>query len=281
MTAKWCGALAICGVLWLSTPALAQTPVPGRTAPPSSDRLEAGELRIGWSQMGRLFRGMAAVPMYALVGCGILAVAFAAERLVVLTARRVAPPAFTKRVLQHLRDETLSADLTRELLAACRRDASPAAKLLGVVIENHGRSALEIRTAVSDVADIELFDLRKHVRAIAGLAGLAPLLGLFGTVIGMIEAFQALSLHAGPGKTEFLAAGIGLALMATAGGLGVAIFASACYYFMLGRVDRRVHELDLLTNQAVVLVASDTVKEVPRKVRAAATPEPARVKQTG
>ena len=64
-------------------------------------------------------------------------------------------------------------------------------------------------------------------RALNGIATLGPLLGLFGTVIGMIRALHALSAHAGPGKTELLAQGIALALMATASGLAVAIVSAA------------------------------------------------------
>ena len=123
---------------------------------------------------------------------------------------------------------------------------------------------------MTDLAEGELFHLRKHIRAIGGLAAIAPLLGLFGTVIGMIEAFQALSGQSGAGKTETLAAGISLALIATASGLGVAIIASVIYYFMQGRADKRIHELELLTNQAIALVASDgpVIKEAPKKSRA-------------
>lgn len=261
-------------LLLASSGAMAQAPTVEVEMAPSSG-VEAGELRIGAKEIGRLFRGLPGIPMWALVGCGILTVMFAVERLVVSQSRRVAPPAFTKRILAHLRDETLTADLVQELQAACRKDGSPAAQLFATVIENHGRPAIEIRTAVGDVADIELYSLRKHVRAIAGLAATAPLLGLFGTVIGMIEAFQALSQQTGPGKTEFLAGGISLALVATAGGLAVAILGSAAYYFLQGRVDKRIHELDLLMNQAVTFVASDTVKESTRKPR-----ETARSKQT-
>ena len=57
------------------------------------------------------------------------------------------------------------------------------------------------------------------------------------------------------------------ALIATATGLGVAIVASLAYYFMQGRADKRIHELEILTNQAIALVASDgpVIKETPAR----------------
>jgi len=259
--------LLLCG-LWCATDLFAQAPAAGGV---KAGGVPAGELHIGWRQVGELFRGFEGIPMWALVVCAILVLTFAVDRLVVLQARRVAPPTFTKRFLQHLREEEMNGELARELLDVCRDHPSVIARLYAIVIENYGRTSFEIRTAVSDLAESELFHLRKHIRAIGGLAAVAPLLGLFGTVIGMIKAFQALSGQSGSGKTEALAGGIGLALIATASGLGVAIVASIAYYFMQGRADKRIHELELLTNQAIALVASDgpVIKETPKRSRAA------------
>lgn len=261
--------LLVCG-LWCTTEVLAQAPPPAAPAAAAKGGVPAGDLHIGWRQVGELFRGLEGIPMWALVVCAILVLTFAVDRLVVLQARRVAPPTFTKRFLQHLREEEMSGELARELLDVCRDHPSVIARLYAIVIENYGRTSFEIRTAVSDLAESELFHLRKHIRAIGGLAAVAPLLGLFGTVIGMIKAFQALSGQTGSGKTEALAGGIGLALIATASGLGVAIVASIVYYFMQGRADKRIHELELLTNQAISLVASDgpVIKEAPKRSRA-------------
>jgi len=274
MKSRFLIVLLLIGGLWTASETLAQGPNPATAPAPAAEagRVAAHELQIGWRQVGALFRGLAGIPMWGLVVCGVMVLTFAVDRLVVLQARRVAPPVFTKRFLQHLREEDLNSELARELLDVCRDHPSVIARLYGIVIENYGRTSFEIRTAVSDLAEVELYYLRKHIRALGSLAAIAPLLGLFGTVIGMIEAFQALSGQTGAGKTEALAGGIGLALIATATGLGVAIMASLAYYFMQGRVDKRIHELEMLTNQAIALVASDgpVIKETPaRRTKAA------------
>ena len=169
----------------------------------------------------------------------------------------------------------LDAAKVQELTEVCRENGSPIANFFAIVVANHGRPAFEIRVTVSDFADSELFHLRKHIRAISGLAMLAPLLGLFGTVLGMIGAPHALSQQSGSGKTELLASGISLALIATASGLGVAIIASGAYYYLLGRVDRLIQEMDVLTNQAVALVSSDgrppETEKKPRRIPALAS----------
>ena len=231
-----------------------------KSAPAKADRpAEPGQggLTLGWKQLRELFLGFSGVPMWTLVGCSILTVMLVIERLTALQSRRVMPRAFVTRFLQRLREGPLDSAKVNELTDVCRENGSPISHFFGIVVANHGRPAFEIRVTVSDFADSELFHLRKHIRAISGLAMLAPLLGLFGTVLGMISAFHALSQQSGSGKTELLASGISLALIATASGLGVAILASAAYYYLLGRVDRLIQEMDVLTNQAVSLVASD------------------------
>lgn len=231
-----------------------------KSAPAKDDRaaeVGQGGLTLGWKQLRELFLGFSGVPMWTLVGCSILTVMMVIERLTALQSRRVMPRAFVTRILQRLREGPLDAAKVHELTEVCRENGSPIANFFGIVVANSGRPAFEIRVTVSDFADSELFHLRKHIRAISGLAMLAPLLGLFGTVLGMISAFHALSQQSGSGKTELLASGISLALIATASGLGVAIIASAAYYYLLGRVDRLIQEMDVLTNQAVALVASD------------------------
>lgn len=216
------------------------------------------ELTIGTKQVRQLFRGMAGIPMWALVGSSIMLVMFVVDRLVVLQRSRVIPSSFTTRMLQHMRDEDLDSGTGQELIDVCRQHGSPISAFFAIVIENRGRSAFEIRTAVVDQADSEIYKLKKNTKAIGALANLAPLLGLFGTVIGMIDAFRSLSQQqGGTGKSELLAQGISLALIATASGLGVAIVASVFYYYLQGKYEQRVQEIDVLTNEAIALVAGD------------------------
>jgi biopolymer transport protein ExbB len=238
-----------------------------RQPAPSADAGQGG-LTLGWRQMRELFLGYSSAPMWLLVACSVLTVMMVIERITALQARRVMPRAFVTRFLQRLREGPLDATKIHELSEICRENGSPISRFFGIVVENAGRPSFEIRVTVSDFADSELFHLRKNIRAISGLAMLAPLLGLFGTVLGMISAFHALSQQSGSGKTELLASGISLALIATASGLGVAIVASAAYYYLLGRMDRLIQEMDVLTNQAIALVSSDgRAREGDKKVR--------------
>ena len=87
-------------------------------------------------------------------------------------------------------------------------------------------------------------------------AVLAPMIGLLGTVAGMITSFSALT--AGKAEATDLAKGIGEALIATGGGLLLAIPAMFLYFFFRGMVSTNMadvhktlsHMLDLFTGEA-------------------------------
>ena len=97
---------------------------------------------------------------------------------------------------------------------------------LGRILEISGASrrvdpeALEIR--LDEAVLKEIPRLERGLRTIKILAAVAPLLGLLGTVVGMIETFQAITLF-GTGDPQLMAGGISQALVTTALGLSVAI----------------------------------------------------------
>lgn len=79
--------------------------------------------------------------------------------------------------------------------------------------------------------------LERGLRSIENVAQLAPLLGLFGTVLGMIQAFQALQEAGSQVDPSILAGGIWVALMTTAAGLAVAMPASLIHSWLEARMD--------------------------------------------
>lgn len=87
----------------------------------------------------------------------------------------------------------------------------------------------------TDIAlSIERLRLRRFLGTLATIGSTAPFIGLFGTVLGVMAAFQAMSKSGLSGET--MAAGISEALSATAVGLLVAIPSVMAYNFFLGRV---------------------------------------------
>ena len=86
--------------------------------------------------------------------------------------------------------------------------------------------------------------LRSWLRPLDLIAQTAPLLGLFGTVLGMIEAFQAMQGAGAAVDPSVLAGGIWVALLTTAVGLAISIPVSAVVSWFDGRIERTQQEME-------------------------------------
>ena len=86
-------------------------------------------------------------------------------------------------------------------------------------------------------ADARFVRLERGFRFLDTVAQLAPLLGLFGTVLGMIEAFQALQSAGAQVDPSILAGGIWVALLTTAVGLAVAMPTAMVLTWFEGRME--------------------------------------------
>lgn len=89
-----------------------------------------------------------------------------------------------------------------------------------------------------------LEQLRSWFRPLEVIATLAPLLGLFGTVLGMIEAFRQLETVGNQVNPAILSGGIWEALLTTAVGLAVAIPTVAALNWLERRTERFAHDAD-------------------------------------
>lgn len=101
-------------------------------------------------------------------------------------------------------------------------------------------------------AEACLARLTAGLRVLDTIAQVAPLLGLFGTVLGMIEAFRAMQDAGQNVDPSLLAGGIWVALMTTAAGLAVAMPTTAALAWLDGRVERERQMADLVIEAALV-----------------------------
>lgn len=113
----------------------------------------------------------------------------------------------------------------------------------------NGYGAME--RAVEEAGDAETTRMLRPIELLNVLGNIAPMMGLFGTVYGMIVAFQSLVSSGGQPDPKDLAAGISTALVTTLWGLVVAIPALAGYALVRNKVDA-------LTTEAL-LVAEDLI----------------------
>ncbi|WP_166416912.1 MotA/TolQ/ExbB proton channel family protein [Cochlodiniinecator piscidefendens] len=107
--------------------------------------------------------------------------------------------------------------------------------LLGAILSDKSTEASD---RYETQLDEQMARLETAFRLLDSIAQLAPLLGLFGTVLGMIEAFQSLQDAGTSVDPSLLAGGIWVALMTTAVGLAVAMPTSLLLTWLESRVAR-------------------------------------------
>jgi biopolymer transport protein ExbB len=177
--------------------------------------------------------------------CLILGLALSIERILYLNM------ATTNN--QKLLDEVDSALQSGGVEAAkevCRNTRGPVASIFyqGLDRADHGIEMVE--KSVVSYGSVQMGLLEKGLSWISLFIALAPMLGFFGTVIGMISAFDAIAAanNISPG---IVAGGIGVALITTVSGLLVAMVLQIFYNYIVAKVDGIVNEME---NASISLV---------------------------
>jgi biopolymer transport protein ExbB len=162
-----------------------------------------------------------------------------------------------------------------EALAVAGRSRNPVAQVLAGAIRGCLRPELPevvVREEVTRLAADAVERLRAYLRPLEVIAGIAPLLGLFGTVLGMIGAFQQLQQAGSQVDPGLLAGGIWEALLTTAVGLAVAIPTVALLAWLERIVDRTEYEMESVLTQVFTVDLIDTPepRHAPVRLRPAA-----------
>jgi len=176
--------------------------------------------------------------MFILLGCSILALTIIFERSWSLRRSVVIPEKDVNAVEAAIRGEDV-----KQAMRICRDSPTAMGRILWVALENRGVSRPVLKEVLEEVGRQEVAHLERFIGALGLIAAISPLLGLLGTVIGMIEVFQVISVQ-GVGKADVLAGGISKALNTTAAGLSVAIPALVAFRLLEARVDRFVIEIE-------------------------------------
>jgi len=136
----------------------------------------------------------------------------------------------TKKYKQSHLAKVISAGLLE--FEAARRDKRTADPEVPVEAARQGMD----RTAMITIAE-----LKENLGVLATIGATAPFVGLFGTVLGIIHAFEKMATSGG--GIASVSAGIAEALITTAFGLGVAIPAVWAYNYFQNRIDRFTVEM--------------------------------------
>tara|TARA_R110002126_G_scaffold10615_9_gene48898 strand:- start:7751 stop:8509 length:759 start_codon:yes stop_codon:yes gene_type:complete len=131
------------------------------------------------------------------------------------------------------------------------RSRNPVSHMLAGAIRGRRRQIPEhlVREEIVRHGAHILEALRSWLRPLEVIGSLAPLLGLFGTVLGMISAFQGLEAAGNKVNPAILSGGIWEALLTTAVGLAVAMPVVVVHNYFDRAIERLAHEMESLVTQ--------------------------------
>ncbi len=128
---------------------------------------------------------------------------------------------------------------------------TPHRRLIRAGIKYSAQPAESLSALLTEEAKGLRWEAEHRLAALGTIANIAPFIGLFGTVVGVIRAFQAIAIKASAGPSV-VAGGIAEALISTAAGLFVAVPAVIAYNYFLKRSRRLGLELERISTVITV-----------------------------
>lgn len=247
--------LAIAGVLTLGITSYAQTepdssgadtngaaiqPVQGgeqnpAAAPPATQN--DGDFSLSTEFKVRFIEGDP-IWMAPVLVCLIFGLALVIERIVYLNLATTN----TKKLLEKI-EGALKSGGVEAAKEVCRNTRGPVASIFYQGLDRADEGVDMAEKAVVSYGGVQMGLLEKGLSWISLFIALAPMLGFLGTVIGMIQAFDAIAT-AGTISASVVASGIKVALLTTVFGLIVAIILQIFYNYLLSKIDSLVNSME-------------------------------------
>lgn len=176
--------------------------------------------------------------MWPILLSSLAGLAYGVERFLNLNVNRVIP-SYLRNEYQSVMEALKSKSITKQDASQKLRleGSSEAEHLFNRFLIREYASLRDVEQVLQDYIQVAQFRLQKNIKPLGLVAQVSPLLGLFGTVLGMIEAFDIVA-EQGLGKPELLASGMAVALLTTGFGLGVAIPCSIVYHQLMEKSNR-------------------------------------------
>jgi len=157
-------------------------------------------------------------------------------------ADKLCPPELIDEI-----EALLEEDEYQEALELCESEPNFITRSLAAGLPRLGEGYAKVKEAMEGAAGVEAVKLQQKVSWMLFLSNVAPLLGLFGTVSGMITAFQKIVELGAKVQPSDLAVGISAALVTTFLGLLVAIPAVTAYQYFRNKATRiSIHFAEVL-----------------------------------
>jgi biopolymer transport protein ExbB len=176
--------------------------------------------------------------MALVVICLILGLALCIERIIYLNLSTTN----TKKLLAKV-EEALNNGGVEAAKEVCRNTRGPVAAIFYQGLDRAEQGLDAVEKSVVSYGGVQAAQLESGLSWISLFIGVAPNLGFLGTVIGMIQAFDAIQA-AGDISPTVVAGGMKVALITTVGGLVVAVILQFFYNYIVSKVDSIIVDME-------------------------------------
>jgi len=222
--------IAIAALGFLASPALAQQAATDEPAPSWFDSYVAAGGWCGWVIVFLSFVGLALM----------------IEHAVNIKRDKVVPPQLIDEIEGMFENEEY-----QEALELCEAEPNFLTNILAAARPKINQGFDTMKSAMADVAEEEASKLQQKISYLSLVGNISPMLGLFGTVTGMIQAFQTIARVGAAVTPADLANGISIALVTTFQGLLVAIPCTVGFFIFRNKVVRVVLEINAIADEFV------------------------------
>lgn len=178
--------------------------------------------------------------MYVILATLIFAIAIIVERFIYIAVKnRIDAPKFVSRVVDLIKNGSVA-----KAIELCRMSRAALPVITEAGLRAYGKSPKDIQSAFEIAAMSELPKLEKRTHYLSMIANVATLLGLLGTIIGLIQSFQAVAGADSSQKAALLSAGISVAMNTTAFGLIVAIPCMVFHSYIQAKTSTIIDEIN-------------------------------------
>ena len=178
--------------------------------------------------------------MALVIACLILGLALCIERILYLGFSKTNTKKLLAKLEAALKDGGVAAATD-----VCRNTRGPVAAIFTQALLRlaDGQSLEDVEKSVVSYGGVEASKMEQNLSWISLFIAIAPSLGFLGTVIGMIQAFDAIQV-AGDMSPNVVAGGMKVALITTVGGLIVAVILQIFYNYILSQVESLTIEME-------------------------------------
>jgi biopolymer transport protein ExbB len=180
--------------------------------------------------------GWVMIPIFL---CSFFAVYVTVERYLTYRKYDKNPQVFLDKIKSYVVDGDI-----KSAQMQCEQVDTPFSRMISKGLSKIGTPLNSIEASIENVGKIEVYGLEKNLSLLASIAALGPMIGFLGTVTGMIQAFIAIAQEEGTVSPKLLSSGMYEAMVTTVAGLIVGIIALAAYNYLVGKLQRIIHQME-------------------------------------